>query len=267
MPSPGVSRFRRFRCDLDRPPAPQPRLCLESLSGVSLFWRFRCYLDRPSTLQSSPRPSPPPGVSLFRRFRCYLDRPPALHDPLRHPSLPGVSLFRCFGSHLRRVTRAPGPALWQRAHGNRPLLRCFCVEQEAARSRCAAQQDISGLPHRYNPPRPSSNHSPVPGPELPLACTVTISTRLRPVRGTSANAWNTAVRTRGVFTHRDDFQKSACVEKGLVRTGTSFWAAGPGLPSRIPSGSVRDPSARQRSGWGKHDRRGLAGRVGHEHSA
>ena len=27
-----------------------------------------------------------------------------------------------------------------------------------------------------------------------------------------------AVRTRGVFTHRDNFQKSACVERGLVRT-------------------------------------------------
>ena len=27
-----------------------------------------------------------------------------------------------------------------------------------------------------------------------------------------------AVRTRGVFTHRDDFGKPACVERGLVRT-------------------------------------------------
>ena len=41
----------------------------------------------------------------------------------------------------------------------------------------------------------------------------------RPVRGTSACAWNIAVRTRGVFTHRDDSQKPACVERGLVRTG------------------------------------------------
>ena len=31
-------------------------------------------------------------------------------------------------------------------------------------------------------------------------------------------AWNIVVRTRGVFTHRDDFQKPACVERGLVRT-------------------------------------------------
>ena len=45
--------------------------------------------------------------------------------------------------------------------------------------------------------------------------------RRRPVRGTSACAWNIAVRTRGVFTHRDDFQKPACAERGLVRTGTA----------------------------------------------
>ena len=43
----------------------------------------------------------------------------------------------------------------------------------------------------------------------------------RPVRGTSADAWNIAVRTRGVFTHRNDFQKPACAERGLVRTGTA----------------------------------------------
>ncbi len=35
-------------------------------------------------------------------------------------------------------------------------------------------------------------------------------------------AWNIAVRTRGVFTHRDDFQKPACVERGLVRTARSW---------------------------------------------
>ena len=33
-----------------------------------------------------------------------------------------------------------------------------------------------------------------------------------------ARPWNIAVRTRGIFTHRDDFQKLACVERGLVRT-------------------------------------------------
>ena len=42
-----------------------------------------------------------------------------LPDPLRCPPLPGVSRFRRIGSHLRRVTQASGPALWQRAPGNR----------------------------------------------------------------------------------------------------------------------------------------------------
>ena len=45
------------------------------------------------------------------------------------------------------------------------------------------------------------------------------SHRPAPVRGTFAVAWNIAVRTRGVFTHRTGFQKLACAERGLVRTG------------------------------------------------
>ncbi len=40
-----------------------------------------------------------------------------------------------------------------------------------------------------------------------------------PTRGTFARAWNIAVRTRGVFTHRAGFQKLACAKRGLVRTG------------------------------------------------
>ena len=39
------------------------------------------------------------------------------------------------------------------------------------------------------------------------------------MRGTFAGAWNIAVRTRGVFTHRAGFQKLACAKRGLVRTG------------------------------------------------
>ena len=52
---------------------------------------------------------------------------------------------------------------------------------------------------------------------LPPVCTAAGA----PVRGTSADAWNIAVRTRGVFTHRAGFQKPACAERGLVRTGTA----------------------------------------------
>ena len=47
-------------------------------------------------------------------------------------------------------------------------------------------------------------------------------------------------------------------------TARCLW---PGLPQRIPSCSVKDPSARRRSGRGRHNRRGLAGRVGHGHTA
>ena len=57
----------------------------------------------------------------------------------------------------------------------------------------------------------------------PFPAPAATCTRYRrcPARGTSAGAWNIAVRTRGVFTHRDDFQKPACAERGLVRTGTA----------------------------------------------
>ncbi len=129
---------------------------------------------------------PLPGVSLFRRFCCYLDRPPAPQGLLRHPPLPGVSRFWRIGSHLRRVTRHP--ALWQRAPApDAPLKRGISF----AKTRRFRAADYS--------PRPA------------------------PVRGTFAVAWNIAVRTRGVFTHRTGFQKLACAERGLVRTG---WRGG-----------------------------------------
>ena len=133
-------------------------------------------------LPGPPRHSPLPGVSLFWRFRCYLDRPPALHGLLRYPSPPGVSRFRRIGSHLRRVTRYQ--ALWQRPPApDAPLKRGISF----AKTRRFRAADYS--------PRPA------------------------PVRGTFAVAWNIAVRTRGVFTHRTGFQKLACAERGLVRTG------------------------------------------------
>ena len=37
-----------------------------------------------------------------------------------------------------------------------------------------------------------------------------------------AEAWNIAVRTRGVFTHHAVFQKPACAERGLVRTASQL---------------------------------------------
>ena len=55
-----------------------------------------------------------------------------------------------------------------------------------------------------------------------------ISVEHQPVRRTFADmwniaeAWNIAVRTRGVFTHRAGFQKPACAERGLVRTASQL---------------------------------------------
>ena len=78
-----------------------------------------------------------PGVGLSRRSRCYLGRQPALLGPLRHPPLPGVSRSRRSGSHLRRVAPAPARHYGSRSTETGSLLRCSCVEQEAARFRGA----------------------------------------------------------------------------------------------------------------------------------
>ena len=68
----------------------------------------------------------------------------------------------------------------------------------------------------------------------PCACC-----RRSPVRGTSAGAWNIAVRTRGVFTHRDDFLMPACAERVLVRTATG---AGQAAVPRFQSATSRKTS-------------------------
>ncbi len=77
-----------------------------------------------------------------------------------------------------------------------------------------------------------------------------------PLRGTPAGAWNNAVRTRGVFTHRDDFQKLACVERGLVRTARG----GTGRTGR----TGRTGAERRKCGSGCRDRQESAswGRCG-----
>ena len=58
------------------------------------------------------------------------------------------------------------------------------------------------------------------------------------------------MRTRGVFTHRDDFQKLACVERGLVRTARG--------------GTGRTGAERRKCGSGCRDRQESAswGRCG-----
>ena len=114
----------------------------------------------------------------------------------------GVSLFRRFRCYL---DRPPVP------HGSLPRLPLPGVSR-FLRFRCYLN-------------RPPVTHGSLP--HLPLLG-VSLFRRFRcylgnlvctPVRETSAGAWNIAVRTRGVFTHRTGFQKLACAERGLVRHG------------------------------------------------
>ena len=70
-------------------------------------------------------PSRSPSVRPARSHSLPVER--HLPGPLRHPPLPGVS----------RVTRHPARHYGSGRTGTGSLLRCFCVEQEAARSRCA----------------------------------------------------------------------------------------------------------------------------------
>ena len=68
---------------------------------------------RPSATSAPSRCEPIPA------FPLPPGPPTCPRGPLRLPPLLGVSRFRRISSHLRRVTQAPGPALWQRAHRNR----------------------------------------------------------------------------------------------------------------------------------------------------
>ena len=55
-----------------------------------------------------------------------------------------------------------------------------------------------------------------------------------------AKAWNIAVRTRGVFTHRAGFLKPACAKRGLVRTANQPFSVNYGncrAAHVVPSGS------------------------------
>ena len=96
-------------------------------------------MPRGSVEVALPRQSPP-GVSRFWRIRCHPGRQPALLGPLRHSPLPGVSRFRRIGSHLRRVAPAPARHYGSGSTETGSLLRCSCVEQEAARFRGALKK-------------------------------------------------------------------------------------------------------------------------------
>ena len=90
-------------------------------------------------------------------------------------------------------------------------------------SPCVCRRSFARAPLPYRlplaRPSPARSHS-----SLPTCATIA---GLR-AGGISSGAWNIAVRTRGVFTHRDDFLEPACVERGLVRTGTLLGRPGTG---------------------------------------
>ena len=174
---------------------------------------------------------PLPGVSLFRRFRCYLDLPPALRGPLRHQPPPGVSLFRHFRCHL-----AIPPA--SRNSGTGPS-----AMTAGAREQTASCEAFVLSRRRPAPDAPLISFAKIRDSKLLITILVrrpvrgtsfwaagpaaANSVRLgqgHPVRGTSPDAWNIAVRTRGVFTHRAVFQKPACVKRGLVRTASQLFS-------------------------------------------
>ena len=127
----------------------------------------------------------------IRRARCEpVPAFPLIPDPstypawsLRHPSLPGVSRFPRSCCYLH----APSP--------ERPS-----VEHPPARGAVCGTSDGAWDIRRH------VEHSPTCGTFADM--------------WNIAEAWNIAVRTRGVFTHRTGFLKPACVERGLVRTGS-----------------------------------------------
>ena len=79
---------------------------------------------------------------------------------------------------------------------------------------------VAAPPQRHTTSQETTWRPPLPGVSLfRRFCCHLGNLVCAPVRGTFAVAWNIAVRTRGVFTHRTGFQKLACAERGLVRTG------------------------------------------------
>ena len=202
-------------------------------------------------LPDPPRHPPPPGVSLFWRFRCYLDRPPALHGPLRHPSLPGVSLFRRFRCYPDlppiphgSLRHPPPPGVSRFRH-----FRCYLDRPPAPRG---------SLRH---PPPPGVTQASRPGTmaagarEQAASCDAFVLSRRLPAPDAPPS------RTSPLCLVAKSFPEPSPT---LAEPRPGPW---PGLPLRIPSGSVKDTPSRQRSDRGRHDRRGLAGRVGHAHPA
>ena len=130
--------------------------------------------------------------------RASSNSPRETYSATKGPHRKKVRPFIYRGSHIRKLLLLQSPGVWLCSSARTPL------------------------PYRLSLARPS----PARSHSSPPTCATIAGLR---ACGISAGAWNTAVRTRGVFTHRDDFLKPACAERGLVRTGIALGR--PGLVS------------------------------------
>ena len=188
-------------------------------------------------------PCPPrhPSIRPVRSHSLPVER--LLPGSLRHPSLPGVSLFRCFRCYLNPPPAMHGP----QRHPPPPGVSLF------RRFRC-------------NLDRPPTPHGSLRYPSLPgVSRFRQIGSHLHRVALAPGPAlWLPAPDAPPIGTSPAHLIARTC-PSSLRNTARPL--AEQGLPLRIPSGSVKDTTAGQRSGRGRHDRRGLAGCVGHEHTA
>ena len=139
------------------PPAPYGPPRHPPLPGVILFWRIRCYLGRPAG-----------------HLRCALSLkpPPTLTEPRPGDLWPGRD---CCGEFRQARSRTPPPDSVLAVVGITDGVRQGgSVMSTLRRGPCWASRHYRG--RRNSPCAP------------PCACC-----RRRPVRGTSANAWNIAV--------------------------------------------------------------------------
>ena len=257
--------------------------------GVSLFRHFRCYPDRLPALHGPLRHPSPPGVSLFRCFRCYLDPPhPAWLSPASvaarcepisaFPLLPGPSTCPAWPSAASTSARCePVPVF--------PLLPgpSTCLVWLSAVSVAARCEPVPAFPLL---PGPSTSPAWPSAASVAARCEPFSENRLTPA-SCDSDSWSgtMAAGAREQAASCDAFvlsRRLPAPDAPPSRTSPLCFIAKPfpepspnhgpvtswpGLPPRIPSGSVKGAPSRGRSGRGRCDRRGLAVRVGHAHPA
>ena len=179
-----------------------------------------------------PSPSRSPSVRPARSHSLQVER--HLPGPPRHPPLPGVSLFRCFRCYLDRPPALHGPLRYPSPPGVSRFRRIG-----------------SHLRHVTQASWPGTMAA--GAREQAASCDAFVLSRRLPAPGAPPSRTSPACLVAKPFP-----------EPSPNHGPVTSW---PGLPLRIPSGSVKDTPPGQRSGHGRHDRQGLAGRVGHARPA